>query len=179
MVPGHQNNCFNRRVMAQTVLRVLAVTGMLAMKTQSVWWSLQGPALALLDMTLEAQRQDLLDAMTLLARRMTALGSCILIDNATLMDQARTVVPQPTRAPVRDMVRQLSRDHQGVAGVIHYTRRVATDLEDGATLCLLDGRLLAHESAASRLEDLAVRLDEEHGRLRFEVAPDGILDPAG
>ncbi len=179
MNSGHQINCFNRRVMAQTLLRVLAETGTLAMKTQSVWWSLHGPALALLDSALEGQRQDLLDAMPPLARRMTALGSCILIDNATLMAHARTVAPQPTHAPVRDMVRQLSQDHQGVASVIRYTRRVAADLDDGATLCLLDERLLAHESAASRLEDLALRLDEEHGLLRLEVARDEILNSAG
>jgi starvation-inducible DNA-binding protein len=179
MDPGHQINCFNRRVMAQTVLRVLAETGMLAMKTQSVWWSLQGPALAFLDTTLEGQRQDLLNAMTPLARRMTALGYCIVIDNATLMAHARAVGPQPKHVPVREMVRQLSQDHQAVAVVVRYARLLATDLDDGATLCLLDRRLLAHESAASRLEDLALSLDNEHRLLRLEGALDEILDPAG
>jgi DNA-binding ferritin-like protein len=103
----------------------------------------------------------------------------MLIDNAVLMAHARAVVPQPPHVPVREMVRRLSQDHQGVAGAIRYTRRVAADLDDGATLCLLDRRLLAHESAAARLEDLALRLDDEHGLLRLDVALDEILDPAG
>lgn len=154
MVPGHQIDCFNRRIMAQTALQVLAETGTLAMKTQRVWWSLQGLALALLTTTLEGQRQDLLDAMTSLARRMTALGSYILVDNATLLAHARTVAPQPAHAPVRNMVRQLSQEHQKVQA-------------SSAT------------SAASRLEDLALRLDEENELLRLNVAPGEILDPAG
>ena len=132
MDPVHQINCFNRRVMAQAILRVLAETGMLAMRTQSVWWSLQGPALAALDNILGRQRQDLLDGMTPLARRVRALGLDIVIDNITLDAHARTVVPQLTGTTVNQTLRELPRDHQAIADVIRCACILAATLDDTA-----------------------------------------------
>jgi starvation-inducible DNA-binding protein len=160
---GHQINCFNRRIMAQAILRVLAETGMLAMKTQGVWWSLQGPAFALLDKSLEEQRQDLLDAMTPLARRMKALGSSIFIDYAVLTAHARTVVPQSRHISLSETLRGLSQDHRTVADVIRCARILAATLDDKATLSLLDPRLLVHESAVTHLEDFVLGLGDEPG----------------
>jgi starvation-inducible DNA-binding protein len=165
MDPGHQINCFNRRIMAQALLRVLADTDMLAMKTQTVWWSLQGSALALLDKALARQRQDLLDGMTPLARRVRALSSDIVIDHATLNAHARIVASQPKGISERETLRQLLLDHQKVAEVIRCARTLAATLDDNTTLSLLELRLIAHESAVTQLEDFFSVLDERHDLL--------------
>lgn len=175
MDPARNLNCFNRRVMAQALLRVLADTDMLAMKTQTVWWSLQGPALASLDKALEAQRQDLLDAMTPLARRARALCSDIVIDNATLNAHGRIVALPSKGISERETLRQLPQDHQRVADVIRCARALAATLDDMATQSLLDLRLIAHESAVTQLESLFSALDERHALLRQKS--DEVLHP--
>ncbi|UVF22688.1 hypothetical protein HPT29_028165 (plasmid) [Microvirga terrae] len=165
MDPGYQINCFNRRIIAQALLRLLADTDRLAMKTQTVWWSLQGSALALLDRALERQRQDLLDGMTPLARRVRALSSDIAIDHATLNAHARIVASQPKGTSERETLRQLPLDHQKVSEVIRCARTLAATLDDDTTLSLLDLRLIAHETAMSQLKDLFSVLDERHDLL--------------
>ncbi|MBQ0820921.1 hypothetical protein KBI52_11955 [Microvirga sp. HBU67558] len=181
MDPARNLNCFNRRIMAQALLRVLADTDMLAMKTQTVWWSLQGSALAFLDKALEGQRQDLLDSMTPLARRVRALSSDIVIDHATLNAHARIVASQPKGTSECEALRQLPLDHQKIAEVIRCARALAATLDDNTTLSLLELRLVAHEAAVSQLEDFFSGLDERHdllGQQANECLVPGLEVPA-
>jgi starvation-inducible DNA-binding protein len=163
--PGLELNHGDRALIAEGLTQILGETMLLAFKTRSLAWMLEGPGLLIAASELLEQADQLLRALDPIARRIRVLGFRVPICASELAGAARQVSDQQGAFGSAEIgLRQLGRDHCEIAGSLRFLRPVVQDIGDGASALLLDQRLTFHEESADRLESLTIRIGDEGRR---------------
>ena len=130
----------------QHLIKVLADTYVLGVKTHGAHWNVKGPGFFRLHVAFDEQYHALLLAADDIAERIRALGSAAPASMRQLIEH--TAIGEPPAANDMQLVRALRDDHRQVAKLCRDATTVAEDADDKATADLLIGRSTAHDKTA-------------------------------
>lgn len=142
-----------REAIADGLMRLLADSYALYLKTHNFHWNVTGPMFATLHGLFEEQYNELAPAIDEIAERIRALGFFApgsfkqFADLSTIEDE--TEVPD-----AQEMIRQLARGQEAVVRTARSIFPVATNASDESTVDLLTQRMQLHEKNAWMLRSL-------------------------
>jgi starvation-inducible DNA-binding protein len=129
---------------ANALSKVLADTYVLYLKTQNYHWNVTGPHFAGLHKMLEEQYVDLAAANDEVAERIRALGEKAPASFAAFTKM--TVIKEETGSPNWEtMVKNLISDQDRIVETATSALHVADDVDDQATVDLMNRRVLQHQ----------------------------------
>jgi starvation-inducible DNA-binding protein len=145
----------DRALLIDGLAAVLGDCTVLRFKTRVATWNVVGPLFLGLHDLMNAQGQDLSNAVDRLARRIRSLGYpaperlSALVARSDLDEEAGVV-----SGTAQDMVRQLADDHEAISRRVRTVADWAEQMKDQVTFNLLADRLEQHEEAVWKLRAL-------------------------
>jgi starvation-inducible DNA-binding protein len=142
-----------KKSMLQHLSQVTSTTYALFLKTQNYHWHVTGPHFHSLHLLFESQYQALYAAIDILAEHIRALGEKA---PATLKEfsELSKVTDGNAEASWEKMVQHLHQDHQTMITLLTDSIKVASNMNDQASLDLLVERLREHQKHAWMLTSL-------------------------
>ena len=146
-------NSDDRKVLSESLSRLLADSYTLYLKTHNFHWNVTGPMFQTLHLMFEQQYTELATAVDAIAERIRALGHPAPGTYAAF--SKLTKVKEADGVPsARDMIQQLVEAHATVIRTAREIMPVAQKVNDEATADLATGRLQIHEKTAWMLRSL-------------------------
>ncbi|MGE0633109.1 MAG: Dps family protein [Pseudobdellovibrionaceae bacterium] len=143
----------HRSKISENLLKLLADTYTLYLKTHNFHWNVEGPMFQTLHTMFETQYTDLWTATDLIAERIRGLGFYAPGSYKTF--SSLTSIKEEEGIPqARMMIAQLLEGHETVARTARSAVEWAEKASDEATLDLLTERLQHHEKTAWMLRSL-------------------------
>lgn len=143
----------DRRVIAEGLMRLLADSYALYLKTHNFHWNVTGPMFATLHTLFEEHYTELAVAIDEIAERIRALG--FPAPGSFRQFAELTSIQEETESPTaEEMVRQLTRGQEAVVRTARNVFPTASDANDESTVDLLTQRMQVHEKNAWMLRSL-------------------------
>ena len=144
-----------REASANAVMRLLADTYTLYLKTHGYHWNVEGPHFQQLHALFMEQYTEMWTASDDLAERIRALG--FYAPGAYAQMSELTSIPEEETSPPswKDMVINLAKGHEQVAKTARDCLRVAEEAQDDATADVVAPRVTLHEKTAWMLRATA------------------------
>jgi starvation-inducible DNA-binding protein len=125
------------------LVKVLADTYLLYLKTQNFHWNVTGPAFSELHLLFEKQYQDLAMAVDEIAERVRAIG--LFAPASFTQFSALSEMEEETEVPsAEDMIETLTADNELVVRHMRHALAVADSMDDAETGDLLIRRMQIH-----------------------------------
>jgi starvation-inducible DNA-binding protein len=125
------------------LVKVLADTYLLYLKTQNFHWNVTGPAFSELHVLFEKQYRDLADAADELAERVRAIG--LFAPASFAQFNGLSEVEEETEVPsAEDMIESLTADNELVVRRMRHALEVADAMDDAETGDILIRRMQVH-----------------------------------
>lgn len=125
------------------LVKVLADTYLLYLKTQNFHWNVTGPAFSELHLLFEKQYQDLAMAVDELAERVRAIGMFAPASFVQFNDLSE--IDEETEVPAaEDMIESLTADNELVVRRMRHALDVADSVDDAETGDILIRRMQVH-----------------------------------
>lgn len=142
-----KKNGRHQNPVAEGLVRLLADTYVLYVKTQNFHWNVVGPHFFAYHKAFEEQYEQLADAVDVIAERIRALNEqtpASMSDflSLTSLDEAEE------RLEVKEMVKMLLEDHEMIADILTELFEIAEENNDEVTLDLLIQRKTEHDKTA-------------------------------
>jgi starvation-inducible DNA-binding protein len=136
-----------RQAMAEGLLRLLADTYAVYLKTQNFHWNLTGQNFFALHLLFEKQYQELADATDEIAERVRALG--FFVDASFSAFKKMSSITEETRVlTAKEMLEHLVKAHESVIRLARHLSEEAEKEKDCGTIDMLGRRLNIHEKMA-------------------------------
>lgn len=146
----------DRRQVSQDLVKVLADTYTLMLKTHVYHWNVIGPLFLPIHKLTEEHYEDLFKAADVIAERIRALGSRAPVSFGQLLPKA-AVEEETVDRSAHDMVEHLALDHEKMVKGLREAAIAADELDDLVTTDMLTTRLAFHEKAIWMLRAIAAR----------------------
>jgi len=146
-------NSDDRKVLSESLSKLLADSYTLYLKTHNYHWNVTGPMFQTLHLMFEQQYTELATAVDAIAERIRALGhpapgTYSAFSKLTKVEEAEGV------PSAREMIQHLVEAHETVIRTAREIMPVAQKVNDEATADLVTGRLQIHEKTAWMLRSL-------------------------
>jgi starvation-inducible DNA-binding protein len=138
----------DRKDLARHLNMALASTYTLYAKTHTYHWNVAGPLFYSVHKMTEEQYQDMAAAIDAIAERVRAIGFAARGGLETFRQNSCIADVKDSVLSARDMVAELSADHQKLAQELRHAVAEADKLDDVFTADLLTARIGFHEEAA-------------------------------
>jgi len=136
----------DRRNISDQLVKVLADTYTLLVKTHVYHWNVVGPIFLPLHELTEKQYQDLFEAADTIAERIRALGHPTPLSFEEMLPKT-LVTEETSNRTAGDMVAHLVADHEQLTKRIRNVASAADKADDFVTTDMLTARLTFHEKA--------------------------------
>jgi starvation-inducible DNA-binding protein len=137
----------DRGAIAAGLVKVLADSYSLYLKTHGYHWNVRGPNFQSLHLLLEGQYQEEWAALDELAERIRALGE-LAPQGYNAMANLTGIKDGNPESGWESMIGELMQDNETVIATVRAAFQAAEDAGDQATMDLLTERLAAHEKHA-------------------------------
>jgi starvation-inducible DNA-binding protein len=141
----------SNKPVVENLLRVLANTHALALKTQNYHWNVTGVQFAALHTLFEGQYDALAEATDEIAERVRALGEKVPA-SYKVFSEHQLITDGNHEADVTFMLEDLAASHKRVAKLLKEGIETAERSDDASTADLLTTRLTEHDKMAWMLE---------------------------
>lgn len=145
----------NRKASAEAVMRLLADTYTLYLKTHGYHWNVEGPHFQQLHALFMAQYTEMWTASDELAERIRALGFYAPGSYAQMAKLGNLNEEGETPPDWKTMVETLAKGHEQVAKTAREVLRIAEEADDDATADVVAPRVTLHEKTAWMLRATA------------------------
>lgn len=135
------------------LMRVLADSYALALKTQNYHWNVEGKNFPALHALFETQYDEIFTAIDDVAERIRALGEKVPA-SLSHFDSMKTIKDGTPSLDEAAMVSDLYQSHQVLLGVIKAAMEASKKADDEGTTDLYVGRIRAHDKAAWMLNSI-------------------------
>lgn len=136
----------DRSEVVSELMRVLADTYTLLVKTHVYHWNVVGPLFIPVHELTEEHYKDLFEAVDVIAERIRALGHRAPLSLTELL-QKTALEEETTNRTAEDMVGQLIEDHERLVKRLRNAGISADEVDDLVTTDMLTERLAFHEKA--------------------------------
>lgn len=145
----------NRKASAEAIMRLLADTYTLYLKTHGYHWNVEGPHFQQLHALFMEQYTEMWTASDELAERIRALGFFAPSSYAQMAKLATLEENEDTPPDWKTMVQTLAKGHEQVAKTAREVLRIAEEADDDATADVVAPRVTLHEKTAWMLRATA------------------------
>ena len=137
----------SRMAISEGLLRFLADTYALYLKTQNFHWNVRGPEFYSLHLLFEKQYEDLAEAVDEIAERIRALG--FYVDASFSVFKNKTSIKEEDKVLTgKDMLQELIEGHEILIRGVRKVAEIGDKDGDFATVDMIGRRLGAHEKMA-------------------------------
>lgn len=145
----------HRKASAEAMMRLLADTYALYLKTHGYHWNVEGPHFQQLHALFMEQYTEMWTATDELAERIRALGFYAPGSYAQMAELATLTEEDSTPPDWKTMVQTLAKGHEQVAKTAREVLRIAEEVNDDATADTVAPRVTLHEKTAWMLRATA------------------------
>ena len=145
----------SRLAIVEAFAHLLGNTCCLQRMAQSCAWNVEGPYSAEASALFRRQANEMFRAQGLIAGRIRTMGEIAVPDESDLVLSPSEAVACRGAAEIYSLVGVLTAGHRKTIVSIRAASDVAFDIDDRASLLLLDMRLLAHERHLAQLAAFA------------------------
>lgn len=136
----------DRAQVADALVRVLATSYTLLVKSHVYHWNIVGPLFIPIHELTEQHYKDLFEAVDVIAERIRALGKPAPLSFAELLGKA-SVEEETANRPAEQMIMHLVNDHEELCKLLRDAALLADEADDLVTADMLTDRLAFHEKA--------------------------------
>lgn len=138
----------NRKEVASGLVRLLADSYTLYLKTHNYHWNVTGPMFNTLHAMFELHYTELATAVDVIAERIRTLGEFVPASYSEFSDATSVSPANKAPSPALEMVQDLVKGHEAVARTARSLYPAVEQAADEATADLLTQRIQLHEKTA-------------------------------